>query len=129
MVNYARSPIDQSPYDAYGIRPPAENVVASTALEGPMVSTPKVVGVSLTQPDGSLKVSGSAQYTADLHLDSALSAACLRSPVPHARISSIDIAHAVALPGVKCVLTGRDIPEGNWGRRIFDMPVLAVDRV
>src|SRR5688500_9349532 len=94
-----------------------------------MVSIPKVVGESLSQPDGSLKVSGTAQFTADLHLESALSAACLRSPVPHARIASIDITHAAALPGVKCVLTGRDIPEGNWGRRIVDMPVLAVDRV
>jgi len=94
-----------------------------------MVSIPKVIGMSLTQPDGNTKVSGSAQYTADFHLESALSAACLRSPVPHARIASIDVTHAAALPGVKCVLTGRDIPEGNWGRRIFDMPVLAVDRV
>src|SRR6188508_1939700 len=94
-----------------------------------MVSIPKVVGVSLTQPDGPIKVSGTASYTADLPLGDALSAVCLRSPVAHALIKSIDVTRAIALPGVQFVLTGRDVPVTNWGRRIFDMPVLAVDRV
>ena len=94
-----------------------------------MMTIPGIVGTSLSSPDGKAKASGRAQYTADRQLDKPLAAACLRSPVPHARIISIDVSRAAALSGVKCVITGRDIPSGNWGRRIFDMPVLAVDRV
>jgi CO/xanthine dehydrogenase Mo-binding subunit len=75
------------------------------------------------------KVSGRALYTADRHLEDTLEAVCLRSPVPHARIIAIDTGDALAFPGVTAVLTGRDLPPGNWGRRVFDMPVLAVDRV
>src|SRR5690242_21591107 len=39
-----------------------------------------------------------------------LYAKLLRSPHPHARIASIDVSKALALPGVKAALTGRDLP-------------------
>src|SRR5260370_25267071 len=79
--------------------------------------------------DGAGKVSGSANYAADLSRPGMLWARTLRSPYPHARIVSIDSSRARALPGVHAVLTGADLPPGpRAGRNMRDMPVLAVDK-
>jgi len=53
----------------------------------------------------------------------------LRSPLPHARILHIDTSRARALPGVLAIITAEDIPDVLIGRSIYDMPVLAKDRV
>jgi CO/xanthine dehydrogenase Mo-binding subunit len=55
----------------------------------------------------------------------------LRSPVPHARIVSIDSRVAESMPGVVCVLTYRDLADIDqfWGHAIRDRPVIAVDKV
>ena len=58
--------------------------------------------------DGIEKVTGRARYTADLATPDALVAAILRSPFPHAKIISIDVSAARALPGVRAVITGDD---------------------
>ena len=64
--------------------------------------------------DGVEKVAGQALYTADLPAREALVGAILRSPVAHARIRSIDISRALAMPGVRAVITGDccDVPYG-----------------
>jgi CO/xanthine dehydrogenase Mo-binding subunit len=79
--------------------------------------------------DGNAKVSGQAAYSADASMEGMLWAAFVDSPVPHASIVSIDTTVARAMPGVHAVLTGRDIGERFFGRRFFDWPVLAIDRV
>jgi CO/xanthine dehydrogenase Mo-binding subunit len=79
--------------------------------------------------EGRQKVSGRAKYTADYSLPGALWAAYSGSPYAHARIRSIDTAAALAVPGVRAVLTGADIGTKLLGRQILDWPVLAVDRV
>src|SRR5256885_2051308 len=56
------------------------------------------------------KVTGTTKFADDLFLPRMLYAKLLRSPHPHARIVSIDPSHAAALPGVKAVLTGKDLP-------------------
>src|SRR5205823_1511783 len=56
-------------------------------------------------------------------------ARALRSPLPHARIVSIDAGRARALPGVHAVLTGRDLPDYRVGRSMRDMPILAREKV
>ena len=61
------------------------------------------------------KVTGAAQYVADLHLPGMLHAAVLRSPHPHARIVSIDISAAAAMRGVKAVITGADTAAQKMG--------------
>src|SRR5207244_12679030 len=53
----------------------------------------------------------------------------LRSPLPPARIARIDVTRAKALPGVLAVLTAKDLPGILVGRRMFDMPLLARERV
>jgi CO/xanthine dehydrogenase Mo-binding subunit len=79
--------------------------------------------------EGRLKTTGAARYAADTSMPGMLWAAFLTSPVPHARIHSIDVRAAAEVDGVHAVLTGRDIGEVRFGRRLLDRPVLAVDRV
>jgi len=94
----------------------------------------QVIGKSLPRVDGPLKVTGQARYAGDMSLPGMLHGRLLRSPHAHARIVDIDISRAVALPGVKGVITGRDTPGikyGNW--RLFpatqDELPLAIDTV
>ena len=79
--------------------------------------------------EGPLKVTGAARYTADVRLPGMLWLAYTRSPLPHARIVSIDTSAAKAVPGVHAVLTGADIGFVGLGRQLQDWPVLAIDRV
>lgn len=60
--------------------------------------------------DGLPKITGAARFTDDLTLPGMLHGAFLRSPHAHARILSIDVSAAAALPGVYAVLTGADLP-------------------
>jgi CO/xanthine dehydrogenase Mo-binding subunit len=93
-----------------------------------MTTTPTgtAVGHKVPRSDAKGKVSGDAIYAADLRLDGILWAKTVRSPYPHARIVSIDASAALALPGVRAVVTGDDLPANSmWGRRIVDVPLLA----
>ena len=69
-----------------------------------------VVGKRPVRPDGVDKVTGRAQYGADTNLTGTLQAKVLRSPHPHARIKSIDTSKAEAFPGVRAVVTAKDLP-------------------
>ena len=74
-----------------------------------------VVGKRPVRPDGIDKVTGRAQYGADLQLTGLLHAKVLRSPFAHARIKSIDTSAAEAHPGVRAVVTGKDLPVNILG--------------
>ncbi|MBS0254844.1 MAG: xanthine dehydrogenase family protein molybdopterin-binding subunit [Proteobacteria bacterium] len=71
----------------------------------------RVVGTRPVRPDGADKVTGRALYGTDFALAGMLHGAVLRSPHAHARIRGIDASRALALPGVKAVVTGADFPE------------------
>ena len=86
------------------------------------------IGQSTPRLEGTEKVTGSTQYTADLTLPGTLWGRCLRSPWPHARIIHIDASRAKQVPGVHTVLTGGDVRGIRYGRRLHDVPVLAEDR-
>ena len=88
-----------------------------------------VVGKDVPRTDAVPKVTGAAQYVADLHVPGMLHAAVLRSPHPHARIVSIDTSAAAALPGVKAVLTGADTAKRKWGAFRPDLYPLAIEKV
>ncbi len=70
----------------------------------------RVVGHSVKRRDVLEKVTGAAQYAGDLVLPGMLHAKILRSNVAHARIKRIDASKALALPGVKAVLTHENVP-------------------
>ncbi len=93
-----------------------------------------LIGKDIPRNDARAKATGTAIYTDDIKLPGMLYGKILRSPIPHARILNIDVSKALALPGVKCVVTGQDTPKikyGNW--RLFpatqDEYPLAVDKV
>src|SRR5438477_1356776 len=71
----------------------------------------KWVGTRPIRPDGVPKVTGKALYGADVAWPGMLIGRVLRSPHAHARIRSINIEKAKALPGVKAVVTAADFPE------------------
>jgi 4-hydroxybenzoyl-CoA reductase subunit alpha len=93
-----------------------------------------LIGKRIPRPDARAKVTGTAQYTDDIHLPGMLHGALLRSPLPHARIKNIDVSRARRLPGVKCIITGKDVPAiryGNWRLvpELQDETALATDKV
>jgi len=79
----------------------------------------KVIGTRPIRHDGADKVTGRAQYGGDLRLTGMLYGYILRSPHAHAKIKSIDITKAAALPGVHAVMTGADMP--HVGDRIAEL--------
>jgi CO/xanthine dehydrogenase Mo-binding subunit len=88
-----------------------------------------VIGRVLGRVEGEDKVTGSSTYSADVMRPDTLWAGFLRSPYPHARILNIDASRAQKLPGVKVVMTGRDVSSRLEGVSLLDKPVLAQDRV
>src|SRR5512138_2023451 len=89
----------------------------------------KGVGLSIPRPDGPEKVTGRVQYVADIQPKGLLHAKLLRSPHAHARIVSIDVSAAKALPGVRAVLTAADLPHLKKKAPTRAHAVLAIDRV
>ena len=70
-----------------------------------------VIGTRPIRPDGVDKVTGRAKFGADHRVAGQLVGKMLRSPHPHARIKSIDTSKALALPGVKAVVTRDDFKD------------------
>jgi CO/xanthine dehydrogenase Mo-binding subunit len=89
----------------------------------------RVVGRKLYRVEGESKVTGSCLYSADIMRPDALWAGFLRSPFAHARVLKIDTSRAQRLPGVKAVITGKDVSPRLEGVSLLDKPVLAQDRV
>jgi len=86
-----------------------------------------VVGKSITRVDALDKVTGKAKFTSEegIGIPGMLHAKVLYSPYAHARILNIDISKAERVPGVRAVLTGRDVPEHRYGVMLDDRHVLA----
>jgi len=99
-----------------------------------MMKEYSVIGKPTPNVDGPAKVTGEAAYTIDMTLPNMLYGKLLRSPYPHAKIISIDISKAEALPGVKAIITGKDTPGGRYGlwrrfRELSDQECLATTKV
>ena len=69
------------------------------------------IGTRPVRPDGVDKVTGRARFGADAHLPNMLVGKVLRSPHAHARLKSIEVSRALALPGVKAVVTRDDFSD------------------
>ena len=99
----------------------------------------KHIGSRPVRPDGVDKVTGRAEFGGDVSLPGMIIGKILRSPHAHARIKSIDITDALAIPGVHAVITGEDFPgggisgeiDGEGGGSISDQAknVIARDKV
>src|SRR5258705_8995077 len=110
----------------------------------------KLIGQNYSTPDLVAKVTGQAKYAEDFRVDGMLFCKLLLSPLPHARVKRIDTSEALAMPGVRAILTADDLPApadtltdngtvikaSKWGERGLTMepvyegePILAVAAV
>lgn len=79
-----------------------------------------------SRADALAKATGQAVFAADFCLPGTLFVAVARSPHPHARIKRIDLADALATPGVVDAWTAADVPGRNtYRRQVEDQPVVA----
>ena len=70
----------------------------------------KLIGKNYQTPDLYAKVTGQAKYAEDFRAEGMLFCKLLLSPMPHARVKRIHSDAALALPGVKAILTANDLP-------------------
>jgi len=88
------------------------------------------LGQSLPRVDAMQKVTGKALYAADVYLPGMLMCKLLTSTVGHARIVNLDISKALALTGVRGVITGQDFPDVMFGSGpLKDRRIMARDEV
>ena len=73
----------------------------------------KLLGKNYQTPDLYAKVTGRARYAEDHRVEGMVFCKLLVSPMPHARVRSIDSRAAEALPGFEGILTADEIPEAN----------------
>lgn len=93
-----------------------------------------LIGKDFTPPDVHGKVTGKAKYAEDFKVDGMLYARLLTSPMPHARVVSLDVSEALQMEGVVAILTADDVPQiPNLGNPILTNepayvgdPILAV---
>jgi xanthine dehydrogenase molybdenum-binding subunit len=78
--------------------------------EGIKMAARKLVGQNYATPDLVAKVTGQAKYAEDYRVEGMLFAKLLLSPMPHARVKRIDAKAALAMPGVKGMLTADELP-------------------
>jgi CO/xanthine dehydrogenase Mo-binding subunit len=79
--------------------------------------------------DAEPKVRGPLRFGFDYQEAGMLHGAVLRSPLPAARVARMDVGAAAELPGVRAVVTARDVPENLAGMLVSDQPLFAHDVV
>lgn len=94
----------------------------------------KIVGTNYPKVDAEEKVTGRGKYSGDIAFPDQLWCKFLRSPHPHAKILSVDTSKAEKLPGVKAIITGKDMSGKTLGcveidRATADKTPLAIDKV
>ena len=82
-----------------------------------------LIGKRIPQIDTVAKATGTAIYTADLKLPGMLVGRVLRSPYPHAKILHIDKSKAEKIPGVRAIITAKDIPQTLYSCSFRDLPM------
>ena len=94
----------------------------------------RLVGTSMPTLEAAEKARGRVEYMGDLMVPDMAHAKIVRSPLPHARLVSIDASQARALRGVVCVLTRDEVladpdVEPIYGFVYRDAPIVALDKV
>ena len=87
------------------------------------------VGKRRPRIDAKDQVTGRVQYTEDIYLPGMLYAKALLSTEYHAKIIELDISKAEKLPGVRGIITAKDVPYNRFGIDVEDQPVLAENKV
>jgi carbon-monoxide dehydrogenase large subunit len=93
------------------------------------ISESNLVGQSVMRTEMIDKVTGCAVFVDDIHFGpNLLHSRLVRSPHPHALIKKIDTSKALEVPGVRAVVTGKDLT-ARLGLYLIDRPIFAADRV
>jgi CO/xanthine dehydrogenase Mo-binding subunit len=95
--------------------------LTETPAEIPGVTEYRNIGRRVAKFDAIHKATGRLEFVGDVRIPQMLEARILRSPHPHARIRRIDTSAALAIPGVKAILTHEDAPAHPYGRE-FALP-------
>jgi xanthine dehydrogenase D subunit len=104
--------------------------VLDTGILTTLERTRSGLGESVRRPDGDPKTRGEFAFSSDLEAEGMLWAHLLRSPHPSARITAIDVAPALAVPGVVAVIGADDVPgRPTYGLDYPDQPVFASEVV
>ncbi|MCJ7568137.1 MAG: xanthine dehydrogenase family protein molybdopterin-binding subunit, partial [Anaerolineales bacterium] len=94
-----------------------------------MKTIPSPIGESVRRVDALEKVTGEAVFTDDIQFGPGLlHGRVVRSPHPHALILRVDVNKALALPGVRAVVTGEECEE-HIGLYLKDRYIFCRDRV
>ena len=92
-----------------------------------MAENYRFIGKDTPRKDAREIVTGRANYIDDIKLPHMLHGRVLRSPYAHANIKHVDTSRARALPGVRAMLTYKDVPDWEWGMpkhmRVLDSKV------
>lgn len=89
----------------------------------------RVIGTPVERVDGPEMLSGQALYGPDVKLPGMLWGKILRSPIPHGKVLRVDGEKARKHPGVKAVISARDVPTRRYGYAIEDEHIFAIDKV
>lgn len=89
----------------------------------------RVIGTPVERVDGPEMLSGQALYGPDVRLPGMLWGKILRSPIPHGKILRVDLDKAKKLPGVKAVISAKDVPDRRYGYAIEDEHIFGVEKV
>ena len=105
------------------------------------IAAERYTGASIKRSEDPRILTGAGRYVDDIKLPGMLHAAFVRSPMAHARVLSVDVSAALALPGVVAVLTGADLeamtvpgPDAlmalmGWAGPTPEFTLLATDKV
>jgi len=74
-----------------------------------MIRTNRYIGSPVERIEDLRFLRGRGEFVGDLRREGMLHAAILRSPIAHGRLTAIDAAAALAIPGVRAVITAKDI--------------------
>ena len=89
-----------------------------------------VVGKNLPRTDAYEKVTGRAQYAADISFPGMCFASQKKTIISHGIIKNIDISQAERVPGVEAIITHKDVPGSNISGVIkYDQPVFSFDKI
>jgi carbon-monoxide dehydrogenase large subunit len=89
----------------------------------------RVIGTPVERVDGPEMLCGQAVYGPDVKLPGMLWGKILRSPIPHGKVLRVDTEKAKAHPGVKAVISAKDVPARLYGYAIEDEHIFAIDKV
>lgn len=89
----------------------------------------RVIGKPVERVDGPEMLTGQALYGPDVRMPGMLWGKILRSPIAHGKLLRIDVQKAKKHPGVKAVITARDVPARRYGYAIEDEFIFAIDKV